>query len=231
MIYDFQATVRKELKKNVRGLRLRGIIPGVVYGPEVKENINLALDLVKLEKIYNEAGENSLINLKLDIEKEAREVLIKDIVFEPISHRIAHVDFYQIKKGEKLDIEPELLFVGVAPAIKELGGILVKSLDTIEIRCLPKDMISEISVDLSGLKNFGDKILVRDLKVPAEVEVLTDLDETVAVISEPEEEEVTAPVAEIKEPEVIGKKEALVEGEGDKVTVDKAAKDKTTKKE
>jgi len=212
MIYDFQGIIRKELKKNVQSLRAQGIVPGVVYGPEVKENVNVALDLVKLEKIYSEAGENSLINLSLEGEKEAREVLIKDVVFEPVSHRISHVDFYQIKKGEKLDIEPELVFVGTAPAVKELGGILVKNIDTIEVRCLPKDMISEIEVDLTTLKTFEDKILVKDLKVPEGVEILTDLEEAVAVISEPEEEETSAAPAAMKEPEVIGKKEIPAEG-------------------
>jgi len=212
MIYDFQGIIRKELKKNVQSLRAQGIVPGVVYGPEVKENVNVALDLVKLEKIYSEAGENSLINLSLEGEKEAREVLIKDVVFEPVSHRISHVDFYQIKKGEKLDIEPELVFVGTAPAVKELGGILVKNIDTIEVRCLPKDMISEIEVDLTTLKTFEDKILVKDLKVPEGVEILTDLEEAVAVISEPEEEETSAAPAAMKEPEVIGKKETPAEG-------------------
>ncbi|KKQ80787.1 MAG: 50S ribosomal protein L25 [Parcubacteria group bacterium GW2011_GWC2_38_7] len=208
MIYDFKATVRKELKKKVGALRVQGIIPGVVYGPEVKENINLSLDSVKLEKIYHEAGENSLINLQLEGEAETREVLIKDIAFEPVSHRVSHVDFYQIKRGVKLNIEPELVFVGIAPAVKEIAGILIKSLAKIEIRCLPKNMISHIEVDLTTLKNFGDKILVKDLKIPADVEVLTDLEETVAVIAEPRAEEVATPVAEVKEPEVVGKKDA-----------------------
>lgn len=216
MIYDFKASVRKELKKNVQSLRDQGVVPGVVYGPEVKENLNISLDLVQLEKLYEQAGESSVINLSLEGEKESREVLLKDLTFDPLTHRISHVDFYQIKKGQKLEVEPELNFIGVAPAVKEIGGILVKSLDKIEIRCLAKDMISEIEVDLTVLKNFGDKILVRDLKVPAEVEVLTDLDEAVAVIAEPKAEE-AAPVAEIKEPEVVGKKEAAPEAsEADK---------------
>jgi large subunit ribosomal protein L25 len=219
MIYNLEASIRKELKKKVQTLRKNSLVPGVIYGPEVKENINISIDAVKLEKIYNEAGENSLINLTLDSGKEALEVLIKDVVFSPVSHRIDHVDFYQIKKGQKLDIEPELVFFGVAPAVKELGGILVKNLDKIEIRCLPKDMISEIQVDLTSLKTFEDKILVKDLNIPESVEVLTDLEEAVAVISKPEEEEKSQGSAEVKEPEVIGKKEAPAEGgenKGDK---------------
>jgi len=215
MIYDLDAIIRKELKKNVQALRAKSLVPGVIYGPEVKENINVAIDAVKLEKVFNEAGENSLINLKLDDGKATVEVLIKDIVFEPVSHRISHVDFYQIKKGQKLDIEPVLVFVGIAPAVKELGGILVKSLDKIEIRCLPKDMISEIQVDLTTLKTFEDKILVKDLKIPEGVEVLSDLEEAVAVISKPEEEAAGSAPAVMKEPEVVGKKEPSAEGSAD----------------
>ena len=63
------------------------------------------------------------------------------------------------------------------------------------IRCLPKDIIAEFEIDLTLLKEFGDKIKVGDLDVPETVEVLSSLDETIAAVSEPREEEVEAPVA------------------------------------
>ena len=143
-----------------------------------------------LEKVYSEGGESSLINLQVEGEKEVREVLIKDMVFDPVIDRAYHVDFYQIKRGEKLDIEPTIEFIGISPAVKALGGILVKNMDSVEIRCLPRDMVSVIKVDLAQLETFEDKILVKDLPLPEGVELLTDPQESVAMVQEPAEEEI-----------------------------------------
>jgi large subunit ribosomal protein L25 len=204
MIFDLNVKVRKELKKESDSLRTSGQVPGVIYGPEVDENINVTVEMNVLEKVYSEGGESSLINLQVEGEKEVREVLIKDMVFDPVIDRAYHVDFYQIKRGEKLDIEPTLEFVGISAAVKALGGILVKNLDSVEIRCLPRDMISTIEVDLTKLETFEDRILVSDLPLPEGVELLTDPKESVAMVQEPAEEEVDAPV---------GPAVAAVEGE------------------
>lgn len=194
MIFDLNAKVRKELKKESDALRTAGEVPGVIYGPEVAENINVTVEMNVLEKVYSEGGESSLINLQVEGEKEPREVLIKDMVFDPVIDRAYHVDFYQIKRGEKLDIEPTIEFVGVSAAVKALGGILVKNMDSVQIRCLPRDMISTIEVDLAKLETFEDKILVSDLPLPEGVELLTDPQESVAMVQEPAEEEIDEPV-------------------------------------
>lgn len=212
MIIDLNARARKELKKQTQALKAAGEVPGVIYGPELEENINISIDINDLEKAYDEGGESTLINLQIEGEKEPREVLIKDIVFEPVVDRPSHVDFYQIKRGQMLEIEPELEFIGVAPAVKALGGILVKQLDSIEVRCLPKDMTSSIKVDISKLATFEDKILVKDLPLPETFELLTDLEEVVAAVQEPEEEEAAQPAeapAEEKKEGAVAQKEAV----------------------
>ena len=193
MIIDLNAKVRTELKKKSEALRAEGLVPGVIYGPELEKNINISIDINSLEKAYTEGGESTMINLQVEGEKEPREVLIKDMVFEPVIDRPFHVDFYQIKRGQKLDIEPELEFVGVSLAVKSLGGILVKNLSSISIRCLPRDMMTSIEVDISKLATFEDKISVKDLPLPEEVELLTDPEEMVAAVQEPAEEEVIVP--------------------------------------
>lgn len=195
MIIDLNVKARKELKKQTQGLLQEGIVPGVVYGPEVEENINVSVDINTLEKVYSEGGESTMINLQVEGEKEAREVLIKAIKFDPVIDRPTHVDFYQIKRGQMLDIEPELEFIGESPAVKALGGVLVKSLASIQIRCLPRHMTSSIQVDISSLATFEDKILVKDLNLSEGVELLTDPEEVVAGVQEPREEEVDEPVA------------------------------------
>ncbi len=178
-------------------------VPGVIYGPEVKENILVEIGDQDLNKVYDEIGESGLIDLSVDGESKPFEVLIKDIQFDPVSEKPIHVDFYQIKRGQKIDTEASLVFINEAPAVKELGAILVKTLDSVPVRCLPKDLekIANVEVDLGVLKEFGDFIYVKDLNLPEEIEILINVEEIIASVTEPEEEEVEpeAPTEELEE--------------------------------
>ncbi len=192
MIYELKAKARKAGE----GADDPKIVPGVVYGPDVKENILIYLDAVEFDKIYEEAGSSAIIKLQVEGDDTEREVIIKAVQNHPVKEQYLHVDFYQIKKGHKIEVEVELEFFGTPPAIKNLNGILVKQIEEVKVKCLPKDIISEIKVDLSGLETFDDKILVRDLKVPETVEVLENEDVLVASISEPRKAEEDKPVEE-----------------------------------
>ncbi len=180
-----EVKVRNKKQKN----DFIGWIPGVVYGPEIKENKIIWMDYQNFYDTYNEAGGSTLVDLKVEGENKAFPVLVYDIQYHPISGRYNHVDFYAVKMGEKLETEIELNFVGESPAVKEQGGILVKSLDSIEVKCLPKDLISEIKVDVSSLKEMDDCIYVKDLDIPQELEVMLDENTKVASISRPRSDE------------------------------------------
>lgn len=216
MVYELQVKNRKELGKKVNKLKAEGLVPAIIYGQELKENLPILLSLAALEKVFNEAGESTLINLTIEGEKEPREVLLKDIAYDPVSEKPIHADFLQIKRGQKLEFDIELNFVGIAPAVKELGGIVIKSMDSVSVRCLPKDMISSVDVDLTRLKTFDDKILIKDLAIPAAIEILEDMEEAVAVVSVPIEEKFEEASATIVEPEVVGKEKKESEGEEEK---------------
>lgn len=203
MVYELKVKKRTELGKKNQKVRAAGGVPGIVYGAELKENLPIIVGVNDLEKAYSEAGESTLINMFVDEATEPREVLLKEISYNAVTDRPEHADFLQIKKGQKLEIDIELEFVGIAPAVKELGGIIIKTLDNISVRCLAKDMISKIIVDLTSLKTALDKISIRDLNIPKEIEVLDDLDETVVVVSMPREEKEEV-VVKAAEPEVVG---------------------------
>ena len=83
----------------------------------------------------------------------------------------------------------ELNFIGEAPAVKELGGTLVKSLDSVDVKCLPQNLISHIDVDLSVLKTFADSIDVAGLNIPSTVTILADMSMMVATVAAPVTEE------------------------------------------
>lgn len=179
-----------ELKARLRTKDESDRLLAVIYGPEIKENKLISLNSVEFGKLYEAAGESSIINLTIEGEAKPREVLIKAVDYTPVRDVIRHVDFYQIKAGQKLEVEVELNFVGESSAVKDLGGILVTNMDSLKIRCLAKDMISELNVSLDALKALNDRIAVKDLVVPAGIEVLSNPNEVVAIVTTPEEEKV-----------------------------------------
>ncbi len=189
------AKIRKILGRQTKNLREKNILPAVLYGPKA-ENLSLEVDSKKFEKIYQEAGESSLISLEIDSKKIP--VLIHEIQRDPLSDKILHVDFYQAPLEEKILAKIPLVFEGESPAVKELGGTLVKVIHELEIKAKPENLPKEIKVDISTLKTFADTILVKDLKVSEGVEILKNPEEIVAEAKPPQkvEEELAKPVEE-----------------------------------
>lgn len=175
---------RTEKGKRVKKLRESGRIPAVVYGPK-EESLAISMDARDFEKAYKEAGESSV--LVLAGLADDKEVLIHDVSFDSMKGKIAHVDFYAIKKGQDVTVNVPLVFSGEAPAIK-LGGSLTKALHEIEVTGKPSKLPHEIEVDISVLETFEDHIRVKDLNVPSGITVENDPEETVALVSEAKEE-------------------------------------------
>lgn len=206
---SLRANKRNIFGRKTKQLRKQKIIPAVVYGHNVKPQA-LSVPYLDFKKIYQQAGESSLINLIINNEKPI-PVLIHDIQYHPLTDEIEHIDFYQIKADEKITIDIELKFIGEAPAVKELGGILVTPLSKIKVECLPKDLVHEIKIDISKLKTFEDIIRIRDLKPPAGIKFLASPDETVVLVKPPRTEEELKtleekPVEKIEEVKVIKEK-------------------------
>ncbi len=189
------AKIRKEVGKKVKNLRKKGILPGVLYGPKIK-NISLQVDLKEFEKIYKEAGESSLISLEID--KTKFLVLIHEVKLDPLTEIPLHVDFYQPRLEEEVEVTVPLVFEGFSPAVKDLEGTLVKNISEIEVKAKPQNLPHEIKVNIEKLKTFEDNILVKDLAVPKEVKILKEPEEIVALVTPPEkvEEELEKPIEE-----------------------------------
>ncbi len=187
MAYSINATTRKVTGKSVHALRCKGSIPAVVYGRGFAP-IALTLERNALLKLWKGAGETHLIDLMVDKNAPVK-VIIADMARDPVTEEILHLDFHQIRMDEKITTDVELVFVGVPPAVKELGGILIKSLPKIKISCLPGDLISSFEVDCTPLKTFRDYIYVKDLKLPSVIKVLEHDTEVVATVMAPRSEE------------------------------------------
>ncbi len=183
-----KAEKRQQIGGNFEQLRQKGTLPAVLYGEGIKESIILQVSGKEFIKVLQEAGESSLLSLEAD--GKQYNVLIHQIAKDPVSGSFLHVDFFKPSTKKKIEAEVPLEFIGEAPAVKDLAGILVTEFSTMHVKGLAQQLPREITVDLSGLKTFEDRILVKDLKMPEGVEVLRDLDEIVAHVAEPREEEV-----------------------------------------
>lgn len=159
--------------------RENGQLPAVVYGPK-QESTPLVVDRRAFEKLYEEAGEASIITLTgLD---EELEVLVHDMDFDPKVGGMIHVDFYAIERGKELTTNVPLEFVGEAPAEKQ-GATANKILHEVEVTCRPSNLPSHIDVDLSVLVDEDSSIQVKDLKVSDEVKIDTDPEAVVANVA------------------------------------------------
>ncbi len=189
MTFTLAVTKREERGKATKKLRTAGKIPAVVYGPK-EASIALSVDGAAFEKLFKQTGESSIIELSgLDGKKE---VLVQDVVIDPLRGEIIHVDFYAIEKGKELTLDVPLTFVGEAPALK-LGGTLTKVMHEIEVTCEASKLPKEIIVDVTLLVDLETQIHVKDLVLPAGVRTDDDPEGVVALI-QAVVEEVEAPV-------------------------------------
>ena len=184
--FHLTAFSRSALGKQNTARRHLHHVPAVLYGHGIK-NQNLEVDERELTKIYRQAGASSLVDLKIDTAAPIK-VLIHQLQRHPVTPRILHVDFYQVKMSEKLQTDIELNFVGESPAVKEQGGILVRALDKVKVESLPGDLVPTIEVDISSLKTFDDRIRVADIKPPAGLIILDNSEEIVATVTPPRSE-------------------------------------------
>lgn len=214
---QLQASVRTDLGKRSRRVRVSGQIPGVLYGHGVK-NVNLAVPYHPFTKVFKAAAHSSLVDLVIDGGSPVK-VLIADVQADPLSGRLAHVDFHQVKMTEKLHTSIALRFAGEAPAVKAFGGVQVANLQEVPVSCLPQDLVPEIVVDVTKLANLHDSLKVSDLKFPKGIEVLLKPEEIVVTVIPPRSEEELAqleakPEMKVEAVEVVGKKPEEAPAEG-----------------
>ncbi|MFA5947748.1 MAG: 50S ribosomal protein L25 [Candidatus Gracilibacteria bacterium] len=179
------AKIRTEKGKKTSTLKNDGRIPAVVYGHKVK-NVLLDVDYKDFQKVLKEAGENSLVELDIEGDKEKRPVLIHDLQKDAISDKFIHIDFFQTSLTEEVEVKVPLVFEGTSLAVKDLGGTLVKNISELEIKAFPQNLPHEIKVSIDSLNTFLDHILVKDLNIPKNVKVMAGPDEIVLSVAQPE---------------------------------------------
>jgi large subunit ribosomal protein L25 len=214
----FQAKRREVIGKKVKALRRDGMLPAVVYGHNI-EPISISLDMRDAMRTLDSISPSALV--VLDIDGDKHYTLVRDKQRNPVRRSIIHIDFQAVSLTETVRADVNINIIGEAPAVETYLGIVVPSLEQLSIECLPTILPDKIDVDISGLNEIGDSILVGDLTIPEGIEVMNDPEDVVVVViaqaaeevEEVEEEEIE--LEEGAEPEVLdrGKREEGEDGD------------------
>lgn len=212
---------REVLGKKSRFLRRQGITPTHLFGHGI-ESLALQCNTADLKRIIAKGGTTRLIDIDIEAEKQPRSAFIREIQRDGISGLLLHVDFYQIRKTEKMTAAIPVILTGEAPALKSRDNMIEHLLNEIGVECLPDKLPPQIEVDLSPLEEAGQSIHVRDLTLDKDIKITTDLEQIIVKISkikiavEKEEEEVEEAEAEVTEAEAATETKADAEGESKK---------------
>jgi large subunit ribosomal protein L25 len=188
---------RNILGKKTRFLRHQGITPAHLFGHGL-ESIPLQCDTARLQRIIAQAGTTRLIALEIEGDKQPRSVLIREIQRNVCTGELLHVDFYQVRRGERIKADVPIVLVGEAPALKEKGRSLIHGITTLSVECLPDRLPPQIEVDLSPLEEAEQALYVTDIALSPDITVITAPDQMVVKVSEAYVEKVEEVAEEVE---------------------------------
>ena len=187
--------------KKVKTLRNQGITPIHLYGSEF-DSASMQVKMSELIDILNLAGFSSPITLndgKNDIIAFAREVQR-----HPLTEQILHVDFQIVGKDDQVEVEVPINLIGESPAVKNLGGVLIKLMETIRVSSKVDSVPKSLELDISVIESLEQSILVGEIEIAEGVQIVSDETFAVARVIPPRievEEEVEEEIGEGEESE------------------------------
>ena len=174
--YILEAKSRQSMgTANAKKIRRENGIPAVVYGDI--DNNNIVLDANEVAKKVRDSGfYSSVIQLKID--KDTVDVILKDLQRDPTKSYITHMDFFAVDKDKAVVVNIPIMFINedTCAGVKLSGGIISHIQSELEVSCLPKDLPDNIVVDIAELE-IGHSIHLSEIKLPANVELATPIDE------------------------------------------------------
>ena len=210
MANEFKIEVHKrELsakKSDMKNLRKEQKIPGIFYSFDSKESIPLYID----KKTFSEASKSGAKIFNIAVGKDKRNVIFKSIQYHPVTDDIIHIDLYGVDMNRKVSVKVVINLTGNPIGVVNEGGVLVQSLNEIDLDCLPGDIPESIDADISEL-GIGQVFKVEDLNVSDQLEIKTPGDQTIASVTHAMQEEETTSDEESEE---------FMDGDSDKTSED-----------
>ncbi|HEX9154010.1 MAG TPA: 50S ribosomal protein L25 [Nitrospira sp.] len=221
MKFDLAVSVREKSGKGAaRQLRRNGKVPGVLYGQG--ECLLLTIDPEPLVKILkSQAGSTALISLAITgaKSKPKRTALLRDFQVDPVDGHVLHADLFEISMEKPIRVKVPVHVIGGTPAGVKEGGILHHNMRELHVECLPAALPDYIEVDASPLA-IGQGIHLKEIAKKEGLRYLDDPDQMVVSVAVPMSDAklealLTSQAAGpegAKEPEVVAKGKAAVEG-------------------
>jgi len=167
---DYSLTLKKrtETGKKLKNLRADGMIPSVIYG--AGEPVLAASEYVASEKVLNEAGYHSPIDLDVDGKKQL--AIVKDVQLDPVTRKIINVEFHAVSANAAVEATTPIVIVNfeASDASKLYHYAMTQAMEEIDVKAKPADLPKELTVDASNLKELDDKITLADITLPSGVE-------------------------------------------------------------
>jgi len=173
---------REILGKKVKYLRRQGMTPVHLFGPKAK-SVALQGETEILEQVLKEESKVALISLKIDKEKRAKHVVVREVQRYPLTRQLLHIDFYQVKMKEKVKMDVPVVLVGEAPAAKISGQMLEQELHSINVESLPSNLPANIEIDVSSLSHGGQALRIKDLALKEGISILNQPEQVIVKIA------------------------------------------------
>lgn len=186
-ILTLKASLRDQVGNGpARELRRDGKVPAILYGPQT-DPLKLTIDNLDLEPIFK-SGAAAQKLLKLDVagDDKGRNVMIKELQRHPVSHKLLHLDFYEVTMDQKIKVMVPVVTTGKSIGV-EMGGMLQIIRRELEVLCLPGLIPENISIDITEL-NVGDSYHVDDLQLDENIEVPAEVNFTILTVLSPKAE-------------------------------------------
>lgn len=182
-------------------------VPAIAYGHKF-ESTPIMVDYSEFLKMFRKSGKTHIV--ELTIEGKKHNALVHDLQKHPVSGDFLHVDFFIVSATEKIHLSIPVHLVGESLASRE-GAMIEQNMHSVEVKCLPKDLVDAFEADISKLEKAGDILHVSSLDIDTKkFEILTPLDGAVVSAHMPKgaKEEEEGAVAPSEVPTVQDEKKA-----------------------
>ncbi len=177
-MFSLEAKIRTESAKIAR---VDGVTPAVVYGKDTPSTM-LTVGVSDFIKVYRESGKNHVITL--NVEKKSYSVLVQEAQRHPVTGAFRHLDFLVVNMKAEVHVQIAINLIGTSSAVVE-GGQLHQSLEMLDVKCLPSDIVDAFELDISNLE-MGHSLHVSDLKIDTKkFHILSHSEEAIATIHAP----------------------------------------------
>lgn len=173
----FERTTRPKI------LRQNGLIPGVIYGDNVKEGASVQFEEGALMKILAKHGSNAKVWVKyLEDEKFG---FIKEIQRQPISAKVINIAVQLVSVNQEIKLKLPIVFNGEESLSSKLFQLHIYKSE-IDVSGRMNLMPDAVSIDVSE-KEPGYSITIKDFDLDKQIKITDKEDEVYGVITQKNE--------------------------------------------